>query len=896
MKYKFFTLLVLVVMAFFFSNAPNVNAGCTADGPVWSPNPASWINTATPRTFNFVQNYTTGNDPVADAATLTDSCIAGGTNGATCQVTGISRTSYQEFDPCPENRAAVYQSPANRIDMVAPTCGTTWTDNSTNNTYTLTSASDSLSGLSSSNNYTCTATPGNSCTITIKDNAGTGNTATCTSPIRSVSSFTVTATIINGYIDTPPVNPQQVVSGGTANFHFNSSSGNTPTRSGGNCPSGSGPSYDPVNGYWYYITGPITGTCNVEITFPSTPTLSCAVHAATTPPPYYPNLGVKFLAAGGTGTYSWSAPGATPSTGTGNQIWPAWSTTGTKTVSVTSGAQTATCTVDITSAPPVPTMTGTLSASDCEISVGNNSCNSTVTWTTTNPEGSSSVTTPTNITVGTGLNNTAGYPVAYGNRTFYLYNNSKLLASDGANATCTAGTTWNGSLCEAIAPTLPDLTADAPTPSVATISVPQTFYSVISNTGGVSTGASFYNFFQVASGANGSGTLTNLTASSTSSLSAYYSRTVSSPTHTFTATGTYSVRACADKSNPISAGSITEANESNNCSAWTNVTVGNSVGTVTGYHDAYSGTVPASQCRADGWAAYSNDKALDLNIRILSDGVQVATGVASTYRGDLETAGVCTGGTCSFWINLAGLISTGVNHTITAQAQNPGDNSWVTLPASPKTLNCSAGTTGTLTATNCDIKKDESSCNSALTWTVTNPVGASNITSNTPSANTVITTGNSGTNFSVSVPYSSRTFFLNNNSAPLASVTPTATCVSGTVWDGAKCMEPTSPPSDPVCGNSIIESPETCDDGINSGSCSTSSCTKSCTVNTMCGGGGTALNGKCTVPAKHYSCSIGASINNVNGISSWTWSCSGINGGTTASCVEMKKKPGYKEE
>jgi hypothetical protein len=888
MKYKFFTFLVLVVMTLLFSSAPNANAGCTASAPTWSPNPAPWKNTATGQTFNFTQNYTTGNDPIGDAAVLTDSCTTGTLNGDKCQVTGVSLISYQDFNPCPENRDAVYQSPVNRIDTVAPSCGT-WSGSGP--TFTLSGSTDAASGINVSGG-SCTATPGNSCNVIISDIAG--NTKSCVSPVREEQFYTVTASATNGYVDTPPVNPQQIASGEKATFHFNSGTGNTPTISG--CPAGTGPSYDPVNIYWSYTTGPITANCTVTATFPVTPALSCAVHTATTPPPYYPNLGVKFLAAGGTGTYSWSAPNATPSSGTGNQIWPAWSTTGTKTVTVTSGAQTANCTVEITSAPVVNPMTGTISASDCEISVGNNSCNSTITWTTSYPEGSSSVTTPTSITVGTGLNNTAGYPVVYGSRMFYLYNNDKKLAEDGASATCTAGTTWNGSLCEAMAPTLPDLTADAPTPSVATVNVPQTFYSVISNAGGVSTGASFYNFFQVASGSNGSGTLTNLTASSTSSLSAYYSRTVSSPTHIFTATGTYSVRACADKSNPISAGSITEANESNNCSVWTNVTVGSSVGTVTGYHDAYSGTVPASQCRADGWAAYSNDKALDLNIRILSDGVQVATGVASTYRGDLETAGVCTGGTCSFWINLAGLISTGVNHTITAQAQNPGDNSWVTLPASPKTLNCSAGTTGTLTATNCEIKKNENSCNSALTWSVTSPVGTSNITSNTPSANTVITTGNSGTNFSVSVPYSSRTFFLNNNSAPLASVTPTATCVSGTVWDGAKCMEPASPPADPVCGDSIVESPETCDDGINSGSCSTSSCTKSCTVNTMCGGGGSPINGKCPIPAKHYSCSVGASINNVNGISSWTWNCSGINGGASASCTEMKKKPGYKEE
>lgn len=38
----------------------------------------------------------------------------------------------------------------------------------------------------------------------------------------------------------------------------------------------------------------------------------------------------------------------------------------------------------------------------------------------------------------------------------------------------------------------------------------------------------------------------------------------------------------------------------------------------------------------------------------------------------------------------------------------------------------------------------------------------------------------------------------------------------------------------------------------------------------------------------HYSCAIGTSINNVSGATSWTWSCDGLNGGTSAACSENK--------
>ena len=107
-----------------------------------------------------------------------------------------------------------------------------------------------------------------------------------------------------------------------------------------------------------------------------------------------------------------------------------------------------------------------------------------------------------------------------------------------------------------------------------------------------------------------------------------------------------------------------------------------------GFHDAAEGTQNIFSCIAEGWAADPNDRNIDLNVRILSDGVEVAQTVASTFRPDLEEAGVCPGGTCSFSLNLAGLISLGVDHSITAQAQDAQTGEWVDLGATPRTLNC----------------------------------------------------------------------------------------------------------------------------------------------------------------------------------------------------------------
>ena len=92
------------------------------------------------------------------------------------------------------------------------------------------------------------------------------------------------------------------------------------------------------------------GSANIiDNTPPPTPTsnLTCAVDTFATPAPHYVNKGVKFLAVGGSGSYSWQANGGSPSSGNGNQIWPSYTTGGTKNVTVLSGSLTANCSVYI---------------------------------------------------------------------------------------------------------------------------------------------------------------------------------------------------------------------------------------------------------------------------------------------------------------------------------------------------------------------------------------------------------------------------------------------------------------------------------------------------------------------------------------------------------------------
>ena len=94
-----------------------------------------------------------------------------------------------------------------------------------------------------------------------------------------------------------------------------------------------------------------------------------------------------------------------------------------------------------------PAPTGSMSTTSCSIPADGSSCNASIYWSTNYPIGTSAVTTP-GATVANGNSGSTTYPVYYGSRDFYLYNNGSLLASSTATASCVSGTTWNGSACK----------------------------------------------------------------------------------------------------------------------------------------------------------------------------------------------------------------------------------------------------------------------------------------------------------------------------------------------------------------------------------------------------------------------------------------------------------------
>lgn len=119
---------------------------------------------------------------------------------------------------------------------------------------------------------------------------------------------------------------------------------------------------------------------------------------------------------------------------------------------------------------------------------------------------------------------------------------------------------------------LPDLTAGAVTPTTAAKDVAVTLSATISNTG-APTGAGFTNFFQKATNALGA----NATSIGTASVAALPAPGSAAATlsYTFTSAAAAYVRACADKSAPGNTGVITESREDNNCGPWTRIAVSN---------------------------------------------------------------------------------------------------------------------------------------------------------------------------------------------------------------------------------------------------------------------------------------------------------------------------------
>lgn len=109
-----------------------------------------------------------------------------------------------------------------------------------------------------------------------------------------------------------------------------------------------------------------------------------------------------------------------------------------------------------------------------------------------------------------------------------------------------------------------------------------------------------------------------------------------------------------------------------------------------GFHDGSQGTVDQYSCNANGWAVDPDNRDRDVDVRVLSDGNEVASVPAHIYRQDMDNLGICPGGTCSWFVDLWGLISHDAEHQIKAEVFDPETAGWLALASTPKTLTCAS--------------------------------------------------------------------------------------------------------------------------------------------------------------------------------------------------------------
>jgi hypothetical protein len=107
-----------------------------------------------------------------------------------------------------------------------------------------------------------------------------------------------------------------------------------------------------------------------------------------------------------------------------------------------------------------------------------------------------------------------------------------------------------------------------------------------------------------------------------------------------------------------------------------------------GFHDGNEGRVDKSACAAFGWVVDPDDRDVDLTIRILADGNEIAQATANIYRPDLAVPQGCPSGTCAFNVDLWNLISHNTEHSILVQGRDSRTGRWENLGSTPKTLTC----------------------------------------------------------------------------------------------------------------------------------------------------------------------------------------------------------------
>ncbi len=237
----------------------------------------------------------------------------------------------------------------------------------------------------------------------------------------------------------------------------------------------------------------------------------------------------------------WTPTNATSCTGSGGAN--GWS--GTKSItggSFYTGALTYTATYNINctnsagqanasvtvNVPSQSIMSGTLALnpSSCIIQSGSGTCSSILSWSTTNPQGTSVVTSSypsSNTPVATGNSGSQSVAIPYSSRSFYLYNNNILLDQKTATSSCASNTSWNGSICAPSTSQNPTVSLTADNQNVSYGGSTYLHWSSANTTSCVGTN---FNTNSATSGSYYTGALTNTT---TYSIICYNTNAIGNP-------------------------------------------------------------------------------------------------------------------------------------------------------------------------------------------------------------------------------------------------------------------------------------------------------------------------------------------------------------------------------
>lgn len=367
-------------------------------------------------------------------------------------------------------------------------------------------------------------------------------------------------------------------------------------------------------------------------------------------------------------------------------------------------------------------------------------------------------------------------------------------------------------------PNYPDLVASGITPTEVAVGVSTVFNATITNDPRSATapavssnGKGFYNLLQWYDLDDPFETIHNVTGTDMISTpllvgeSAILSRRV-----TFSESGSYMVRVCADKSTIGDIGGTVDegSNEGNNCGDWTIVRVGIGadlepsaitpttaiVGVDTSFYADIINKGNASALSSNGKGFFNllqwylaDDPSMVIH-NITSEEL-IATPFASGAT-ETITRHMNFSNTGEYMARVCADLDTAETKNNLVVESNEGNNcgAWVLItvikPSEPS---------GEITATDCEIEDGYSSCETKINWSITSPIlGADTaVTTNLPNPyNTeLVATGNSGTTtYKLEYTESPRTFYLyHNNIEPPKTAEARATCKNNN-WNGTVCL------------------------------------------------------------------------------------------------------------